>query len=597
MKTSWETHVGGTTHYIQVNALEVVVGSHGGSGHTDQAGAVLHDEFLSGQFPDLIRRDFGPDVLAEVLEAIHAAATHPPFIAQREHRARLQAFLDAIPIDPGLNALPRWPDTEHGYRHYGNAGGYKTIVHSDTLTLTTEKQQAILEHTTTGEIIASLVLPGHISDVVPLADHFYLLSRDDMTVIAPDGSLAAAPGSGFFGAELRLGRVYRHGSTIAYSYHWLGAPYGRGLLRYQVGQGFTGRWPEDLPPVERFHYFLDWVRGRKILHLTHQDADCDAIGSAFALSRVVPGDLGFARSLKTSAQDLADGLGLTYHLNPDPQAYEYVIIYDTPNLKQLALPLPPRFALFDHHVPGGHRYSNFRNDLQQDAEWAWVKPINSTCALLAELFTSTGTPITREMSLALAAGMVTDTSWLSIANAPTLRHLALALEPNNLYLEDVYALIDSPNRRGQRRTAVLQALRRVEERQANGLTLLATLTDSYDNGFAVMGALARLGADVRLVGFPKMGTPGTQKLAEFSGVATSSPEFPPVPPSRSQVMFECDGLLVEQRGVDFEKVGRELAAALPNGETWGTRSWGRVVADVTPGELVAAALAFLQRVL
>jgi len=59
-------------------------------------------------------------------------------------------------------------------------------------------------------------------------------------------------------------------------------------------------------------------------------------------------------------------------------------------------------------------------------------------------------------------------------------------------------------------------------------------------------------------------------------------------------MFECDGVLVEQRGVDFEKVGKELAAALPNGETWGTRSWGRVVADMTPESLLAAALDFLQ---
>ncbi|MBP7999463.1 MAG: DHH family phosphoesterase [Chloroflexi bacterium] len=595
MKTSWETNNNGTTRYIHINAQEVVVGSHSGSGHTDNAGAVLHADFLQGQYHNLIQREFGPDVLAEVIEAVHAAATHPPFVAQREHQAKLHTFLDAIPIDPHLNALPRWPDTEHGYRHYGNAGGYKTIVHSDTLTLTTEKQQAILEHTATGEIIASLVLPGHISDVVPLADHFYLLVSDDMAVIAPDGSLAAAPGSGLFGAELRLGRVYRHGTTIAYNYHWLGAPYGRGLLRYQVGQGFTGRWPEDLPPVEQFKWFLAWVRGRKILHLTHQDADCDAIGSAFALSRVIPGDVGFARGLKTSAQDLADGLGLTYRLNPDPLTYDYVIIYDTPNLKQLALPLPPRFALFDHHVPGGHRYSNFRNDLQQDAEWVWVKPINSTCALLTELFTEAGIPITREMSLALAAGMVTDTSWLSIANAPMLRHLALALEPNNLYLEDVYALIDSPNRQAQRRAAVLQAFRHIEERQANGLTLLATVTDSYDNGFAVMGALARLGADVRLVAFPKIGTPETQKLSEFPPVPTSSPEFPGVPTSRSQIMFECDGVLVEQRGVDFEKVGRELAAALPNGETWGTRSWGRVVADMMPGELLAAAIEFLQQ--
>ena len=587
MKTSWETYTNGTTHYIQINAQELVVGSHSGSGHTDNAGAVRHAEFLQGQYHDLIRTQFGPEVLAEVIEAVHAAATHPPFLTQREHQAKLHAFLDAIPLDPTLNDLARWPDTEHGYGHYGNAGGYKTIVHSDTLTLTTERDQAILETTVSGDTIATLKLPGHISDVVALVDHFYLLVSNNMAVIAPDGSLAAAPDSAIFGSELRLGRLHRHNNTIVYQYHWLQAPYGQGLLRYEIGQGFTGRWAYDLPPLEQFRYFLDWARGRNILHLTHQDADCDAIGSAFALSQVIPGDLGFARGLKTSAQDLAEGLSLTYVLDPDPLAYEYVIIYDTPNLKQLALPLPPRFALFDHHVPGGHRYSNFQNDLQKDAEWTWVKPISSTCALLTELFTELGITITRPMSLALAAGMVTDTSWLTIANAPMLRHLALALEPNKLYLEDVYVLIDSPNRQAQRQAAVLQALRHVETRQEQGLSLLGTLTDSYDNGFAVMGALARLGADVRLVAFPKGGTLGTQTAP------TSSPQFPPVPPNHSQVMFECDGVLVEQRGINFEQAGREIAAAWPDSETWGTQSWGRVVAPITPAELLAQVLTYL----
>lgn len=562
MKTAWEKQQDGVTYYIQLTSQEIIIGSHAGSGHTDNAGAVLYGDFLQGQYHDLIRRDFGPDVLTEVIEAVHAAATHPPFLTQREHRARLQAFLEAIPIDPNLNALPRWPTTESGYQNYGNAGGYKTVVHSANFTLTTERDQAILAERTSGRVITHLTLPGHIADVVALDDHFYLKVNDDMAVIASDGSFAAAPGSSIFGAELRLSRLYRYQDWIVYSYHWLGMPDGKGLLRYQVGQGFTARWPDDLPPVARFRYFLEWVRGRRILHLGHQDADCDAVGSVFALSRVIPGDVGFARGLKTSAQDLADGLGMTYLLDPDPLAYEYVIIYDTPNLKQLALPLPPRFALIDHHVPGGHRYSSFQNDLQKDAEWVWVKPISSTCALLTELFTEAGIPITKEMSLALAAGMITDTSWLTIANAPMLRHLALALEPNHLYLEDVYALIDSPNRQAQRRAAVIRSLRHVVEQQVNDLAILGTLTDSYDNGFAVNGALARLGAAIRLVSFPK----------EEKG--------------RSQVMFECDGVLVEQRGVDFAEWGREIAAALPDSETWGTRTWGRVVAAISPEELL-----------
>ena len=61
-------------------------------------------------------------------------------------------------------------------------------------------------------------------------------------------------------------------------------------------------------PGQDFDEFLQAMDGLRLLHLGHKDADCDALASAYAMSCVLPGDVGFAKGLKTSAQDLAEWL-------------------------------------------------------------------------------------------------------------------------------------------------------------------------------------------------------------------------------------------------------------------------------------------------
>ncbi len=309
-----------------------------------------------------------------------------------------------------------------------------------------------------------------------------------------------------------------------------------------------------------FPAFLEAMGGRHILHVGHKDADCDALGSAYALSCLLPGDVGFAQGLKTSARDLAEWLGLTSLIDPDPTAYEYTIIYDTNTPDLLGIPLPVRYALFDHHVPGGHRYASFRNELADGAEWCWVQPLESTCSVLADLFLAYTVPIHREMAVALAAGMITDTGWLRLANAATLRRLAAVLDPSGLCLEDVLMVIDSPSRRATRRSAVLAAVRGVEERQSGGWSILTAETDSHDHGFAVIAALDRLGGDVNVVGFPKG--------------------------EKAMVMIESNEGLVEQTGIDLAALTEEVAQEFDTGNAWGTRVVGRVVAPVSVRELL-----------
>ena len=50
-----------------------------------------------------------------------------------------------------------------------------------------------------------------------------------------------------------------------------------------------------------FAQFITNLQGRQVLHLMHRDADCDTLGSAYALSTLIPGTLGVYGDLKTSA--------------------------------------------------------------------------------------------------------------------------------------------------------------------------------------------------------------------------------------------------------------------------------------------------------
>jgi hypothetical protein len=244
IRTDWEIAVDGRVRYIQVGPFEVVVGSHAGSGHTDSACSRTHRAFLAGEFHDTIRADFGQGILEEVQAAVQAAPEHPPFAAQHAHVAAARAYLDGIPLDSGLAGFDRLPDVESGRDNYGSAGGYRMVVSSDTATLILERGQGIVQPNGGARLSYWLELPGHASAAVALRDHFYIVVSDCYAVVDRRGVTIAPQGqdAAIFGTALRVRNVYRHAETIAFAYWWFHRNQPDGLLRFQIGRGFTGRW-------------------------------------------------------------------------------------------------------------------------------------------------------------------------------------------------------------------------------------------------------------------------------------------------------------------------------------------------------------------
>jgi hypothetical protein len=311
-----------------------------------------------------------------------------------------------------------------------------------------------------------------------------------------------------------------------------------------------------------FPAFLAAMRGKRLLHIGHKHADCDALGSAYAMSQLLPGDLGFALELKVQAQSVARWLGLSWVENPNPADYDYTIIYDTVRAAMLGVPMPKSYAIFDHHESGGHRFSTIHNELADTADWGWVKPVESTCSLLVDLFQKHAIPIDPKMGTALAAGIVTDTARLRQAHAPALRRLATALEAANMHVEDIWAVIEPQDIRAMRRPAVLQSLRNIRELNHNNWCILFSEIDSQDNGFIIMDALIQFGGDVVVVGFPKW--------------------------EQSMVFTACTAEMVENTGVDLGGLMQALAPDVGASDAWGTRAIGRIIAPVPVEELITS---------
>ena len=322
-------------------------------------------------------------------------------------------------------------------------------------------------------------------------------------------------------------------------------------------------------PQDDFMTFLAAHRGRRILYLAHRQADCDAIGSAYAMSTVLAGAVGCFQSIKTSGADLASSLNLTVLINPSVNEYEAVVIMDTMNTDLLGAPLPPEFSLIDHHIAGGHRHSDFHNTLLPAAKWAWVQPREATCVVVTELLMAHALPISRSAGLALLAGIMTDTSMLERAGPSSFRALAAIMEATGLSLSDATIAFTPHIRHPELRRVILAALRNLRVEQADRWSMALAVTDTLDHAFFINSALVSLLADVRLVAFPSDG-------------------------SSAMIIIEATDSVLETTALDILATVQALSLNLKGSAVWGSRIIGRLVAPVTPQELLERSLESLR---
>ncbi|MBN1698542.1 MAG: hypothetical protein JW881_13590 [Spirochaetales bacterium] len=242
MKTSWEKQTGKRTDYVDVRYNNVVVGHHYQTGMTDAAGTCTHEEFLKGTFQDLIVERFGPGVLEEVIHAVEHSFDNPEHIKKREDIFLLRRFIEQFPVYPNLASLVKKPGTINGADVYGNLGGYKSRIESDTTAMTFESTKCEIEIKKTGKT-TRITLPFHLSRCVELHDRYYVIGGDNFHVISHEGTVLFTTDDGglLFGYTLRFGNVFRNLTAVIATYRWFDGDYPDGCLSYEHGRGFTGR--------------------------------------------------------------------------------------------------------------------------------------------------------------------------------------------------------------------------------------------------------------------------------------------------------------------------------------------------------------------
>ncbi len=187
MKTSWERYEGRRHEYIHVNYNEIVVGHDYGTGMSDTAGCCSHQDFLNSQFQGLIEGRFGKGVLGDLIHAVKHSGENPDFISKKKHLKHLKDFIDSIPIDYSMKTLENNPKNENGYFNYGNAGGFKSIVKSDSRTLVESDKVKYIGMEDGEKLFFNL--PGICSSIVELNDYFFVVHSDNFSVISPQGKV------------------------------------------------------------------------------------------------------------------------------------------------------------------------------------------------------------------------------------------------------------------------------------------------------------------------------------------------------------------------------------------------------------------------
>ncbi len=231
-----------------------------------------------------------------------------------------------------------------------------------------------------------------------------------------------------------------------------------------------------------------------LLAVVHAHADMDSVGSAVGLTRTLdcPVTVGVPGSVKASARPLlTDDLGVVERESIDPGAYDAVVVLDAPSGDRIA-PVDVRDAdtvlVVDHHEP---------DDLAALADAALVDTeADATAALVTRLLRATGAEPSGDAALALAAGVLDDTGFLSKGGSAAATLVTELLTAAGDRAARVGELFDRTTPFGER-VATATAVARADGYRARETLLLLTRTGS--DQAAAADALIDAGGDVALV--------------------------------------------------------------------------------------------------
>jgi len=248
---------------------------------------------------------------------------------------------------------------------------------------------------------------------------------------------------------------------------------------------------------------------KKKVILVHGNADMDAIGSAYAVSRSFPESDVFAPGgVDRVAKMVAEKLSLRILEECNISDYELVVVVDTSSPEQFkpaSVDVPEGSIVIDHHLPTGKwEGMNFLCDNSKV----------SCCELIKDILDENGITITKDVAFALLGGMLTDSGHFQFADPKLLRAFAEVLENAGIAMDEAMDLTRSSMTMSER-IAVMKTVERSKYDRVGDMIVATAIGSSFEA--SACRALMSAGADVVFV--------CSQRNDEFRLSARSSQEL------------------------------------------------------------------------
>lgn len=242
-------------------------------------------------------------------------------------------------------------------------------------------------------------------------------------------------------------------------------------------------------PMGKFKEAADALREGKKAILVHNNADVDAMGSAYALCESFP-DCTVCACGGTDyvANTFIENIGIEYSETYDPEDYDLTVVVDTSSPELLDAKVPEGSIVIDHHIPTG-KWENVR--FFCDCESI------SCCEVIAEIIREAGYPINRNVGLALLGGILTDSGHFQFAKEITLRNFAEIMEESGVAMDEAMSTISAEVRMSER-VAVMKTIGRVKFERVADMIVASAIGNSFEA--SACRAIMNSGADVVFVG-------------------------------------------------------------------------------------------------
>ena len=225
--------------------------------------------------------------------------------------------------------------------------------------------------------------------------------------------------------------------------------------------------------------------------LVHGNADMDAIGSAYAISECFGNATIVAYDgVDKVSRSVAEKLNIKIIEEYEPKEDDLFVVVDSSSPEQLKIEceLPKSTIIFDHHIPSG-RWDEY----QFFCDTSKVACVQ----LVYDMLKETKKNISKNVSLALLCGMITDSGHFVYANPVMFDDFSELMKMHNITMDEVFALTNNDATISER-IAILKSIEKSRFERVGEMIVATSIGGSFEA--SCCKALLSAGADVAFVG-------------------------------------------------------------------------------------------------